>query len=55
MFRRGWTTKTSGGWPVGHGLGLALVGQTVRRRGGEVRVGHDTGAVFTVRLPLDNP
>ncbi|GAA1851203.1 sensor histidine kinase [Actinomadura bangladeshensis] len=55
MFRRGWTTKTSGGWPVGHGLGLALVGQTVRRRGGELRVGHDTGAVFTVRLPLDNP
>ncbi|TDC74764.1 sensor histidine kinase [Actinomadura sp. 7K507] len=54
MFRRGWTTKTSGG-PVGHGLGLALVGQAVRRHGGEVRVGHDDGAVFTVRLPLDAP
>ncbi|HLV75344.1 sensor histidine kinase regulating citrate/malate metabolism [Actinomadura hallensis] len=54
MFRRGWTTKTSGG-PVGHGIGLALVGQAVRRRGGEVRVGHDDGAVFTVRLPLDAP
>lgn len=54
MFRRGWTTKTSGG-PVGHGLGLALVGQAVRRHGGEVRVGHDDGAVFTVRLPLDPP
>lgn len=51
MFRRGWTTKTSGG-PVGHGLGLALVGQAVRRHGGDVRVGHDAGAVFTVRLPL---
>ncbi|MEU8119656.1 sensor histidine kinase [Spirillospora sp. NPDC049024] len=54
MFRRGWTTKTSGG-PVGHGLGLALVGQAVRRNGGDIRVraaapGH--GAVFTVRLPL---
>ncbi|NKZ06643.1 sensor histidine kinase [Actinomadura latina] len=54
MFRRGWTTKTSGGWPVGHGLGLALVGQAVRRHGGEVRVGHDDGAVFTVRIPLDH-
>ncbi|TDC58813.1 GHKL domain-containing protein, partial [Actinomadura sp. GC306] len=51
MFRRGWTTKTSGG-PVGHGIGLALVGQAVRRHGGEVRVSHDEGAVFTVRLPL---
>ena len=54
MFRRGWTTKTSGG-PVGHGLGLALVGQAVRRNGGEVRVSRDDGAVFTVRLPLDAP
>lgn len=52
MFRRGWTTKTSGG-PVGHGLGLALVGQAVRRHGGDVRVGRaEAGAVFTVRLPL---
>ncbi|MES9608611.1 ATP-binding protein [Actinomadura sp. NPDC000929] len=54
MFRRGWTTKTSGG-AVGHGLGLALVGQAVRRNGGEVRVGAagpGHGAVFTVRLPL---
>ncbi|XRQ05024.1 ATP-binding protein [Actinomadura welshii] len=54
MFRRGWTTKTSRG-PVGHGLGLALVGQAVRRHGGDVRVSHDDGAVFTVRLPLDAP
>jgi sensor histidine kinase regulating citrate/malate metabolism len=52
MFRRGWTTKTSGG-PVGHGLGLALVGQAVRRHRGDVHVGHDGGAIFTVRLPLD--
>nr|WP_244994355.1 sensor histidine kinase [Actinomadura coerulea] len=54
MFRRGWTTKTSGG-AVGHGLGLALVGQAVRRNGGDVRVsaaGPGRGAVFTVRLPL---
>jgi two-component system, CitB family, sensor kinase len=52
MFRRGWTTKTSGG-PVGHGLGLALAGQAVRRHGGTVTVGAaaDSGALFTVRLP----
>ncbi|MEO3829266.1 ATP-binding protein [Actinomadura sp. B10D3] len=54
MFRRGWTTKSSTG-PVGHGLGLALVGQAVRRHGGEVTVGagRESGAVFTVRLPRD--
>ncbi|MFD0688350.1 sensor histidine kinase [Actinomadura fibrosa] len=54
MFRRGWTTKSSGG-PVGHGLGLALVGQAVRRNRGRIAVGRpdggDGGAVFTVRLP----
>ncbi|WP_242903915.1 sensor histidine kinase [Actinomadura terrae] len=66
LFRRGWTTKTSGG-PAGHGIGLALVGQAVRRNGGDITVGADPGAtgggagsgeaaggaVFTVRLPLD--
>jgi sensor histidine kinase regulating citrate/malate metabolism len=52
MFRRGWTTKSSGG-PVGHGLGLALVGRAVRRHAGTVEVAGDDGAVFTVRLPLE--
>ncbi|WP_396287747.1 ATP-binding protein [Amycolatopsis sp. PS_44_ISF1] len=47
MFRRGWSTKAD----EGHGLGLALVGQAVRRYGGSVEVGRDGGAVFTVRLP----
>ncbi|WP_084743289.1 ATP-binding protein [Amycolatopsis australiensis] len=47
VFRRGWSTKAGDG----HGLGLALVGQAVRRYGGTVDVGRDTGAVFTVRLP----
>ncbi|WP_326836743.1 sensor histidine kinase [Amycolatopsis rhabdoformis] len=47
MFRRGWSTKAT----EGHGLGLALVAQAVRRYGGAVEVGRDTGAVFTVRLP----
>lgn len=50
IFRRGWSTKGADG-PVGHGLGLALVGQAVRRHGGAIEVGRDVGAVFTVRLP----
>jgi two-component system, CitB family, sensor kinase len=53
IFRRGWST-TSGGGDTGRGLGLALVGQTVRRLGGTVTVANaaDSGAVFTVRIPL---
>lgn len=47
IFRRGWTTKGSG-----RGLGLAMVAQAVRRLRGTIEVGHDGGAVFTVRLPL---
>jgi two-component system CitB family sensor kinase len=50
VFRRGWSTKPSDG-EVGHGLGLALVGQAVRRYGGGIDVTHEAGAVFTVRLP----
>lgn len=46
LFRRGWSTKSDD-----RGLGLALVGQCVRRHGGTVDVGGDEGAVFTVRLP----
>ena len=48
-FRRGWTTK--GG---SRGLGLALVGQIVRRYGGRYAVepAPGGGAVFTVRLPV---
>ncbi|MDP9870091.1 sensor histidine kinase regulating citrate/malate metabolism [Streptosporangium brasiliense] len=46
-FRRGWTTKGDG-----RGLGLAMVGQAVRRLGGAIDVGGGPGAVFTVRLPL---
>ncbi|OLR94606.1 ATP-binding protein [Actinokineospora bangkokensis] len=51
-FRRGWSTKAGAD---GRGLGLALVGQAVRRAGGTVDVGRDGGAVFTVRLPLRRP
>ncbi|NUP61127.1 MAG: PAS domain-containing protein [Nonomuraea sp.] len=43
-FAKGWTTKGDG-----HGLGLALVGQAVRRLGGTIDV---AGSVFTVRLPV---
>jgi sensor histidine kinase regulating citrate/malate metabolism len=51
VFQRGWSTKPADS-PVGHGLGLALVGQAVRRYGGTIDVGRDVGAVFTVRLPM---
>ncbi|HEY8721046.1 sensor histidine kinase [Pengzhenrongella sp.] len=55
-FTRGWSTKPDRGL-VGHGLGLALVGQAAHRHSGTVEVGRDgageyPGAVFTVRLPL---
>jgi sensor histidine kinase regulating citrate/malate metabolism len=47
IFTRGWTTKGDG-----RGLGLAMVGQSVRRLRGTIETGRDGGAVFTVRLPL---
>lgn len=65
-FTRGWSTKP-GNRLVGHGLGLALVGQAAHRNHGTVevsRVGDPVpgdlatpasvfgGAVFTVRLPM---
>ncbi|MTE21087.1 GHKL domain-containing protein [Streptomyces sp. TRM43335] len=58
VFRRGWTTKDAdargGDRGRGHGLGLALVRQTVRRYGGTVELSGapEGGARFTVRLPL---
>lgn len=52
IFGRGWSTKPGG--PTGRGLGLALVGQAVRRYGGSVEVGDDDGAVFTVRMPISS-
>jgi two-component system, CitB family, sensor kinase len=45
VFDRGWSTKSAG-----RGLGLALVGQAVRRNHGTIDVSPD--AVFTVRLPV---
>jgi two-component system CitB family sensor kinase len=52
-FQRGFSTKAAG--PAGRGLGLALVGQSVRRLGGTVAVVNDPGAVVTVRLPVARP
>ncbi|KAA9157192.1 sensor histidine kinase [Amycolatopsis acidicola] len=49
VFRRGWSTKPQDG----HGLGLALVDQAVRRYHGTIEVANDGGAVFTVRLPRE--
>lgn len=51
VFERGWTTKR-GEAGIGRGLGLALVGQTVRRHRGRVQVGVSElgGALFTVRI-----
>jgi two-component system CitB family sensor kinase len=46
-YTRGWSTKAPG-----RGLGLGLIRQVTRRYGGEIEVGGDHGAVFTVRLPL---
>jgi len=50
LFEEGFTTKEPGSQPM-RGLGLALVQQVVRRRGGSIEVATDGGAVFTVRLP----
>jgi signal transduction histidine kinase len=36
----------------GTGLGLAIVKQYITAHGGEIKVGNDTGAVFTISLPL---
>lgn len=50
VFEEGFTTKEPGDQPM-RGLGLALVQQVVRRRGGEISITAEGGAVFAVRLP----
>jgi sensor histidine kinase regulating citrate/malate metabolism len=52
VFRQGVSTKEA---PSGdrRGIGLALVRMICRKRGGEVTVSHDNGAVFVATLPLD--
>jgi two-component system, CitB family, sensor kinase len=50
IFRDGFTTKAARG-AGRRGLGLALVSQTARKRGGTVEVTTGEGAIFTVFLP----
>ena len=50
LFVRGWTTKDSEPGSS-RGIGLALVRMVCTKRGGEVNVSNDDGAVFTVDLP----
>lgn len=58
VFQRGYSTKSTG--DTGRGIGLALVGQSVRRLGGTVTVSNapypdapgDRGATFTVVIPI---
>jgi two-component system CitB family sensor kinase len=50
IFRDGFTTKIATG-AGRRGLGLALVSQAARKRGGTVQVESEGGAVFTVFLP----
>ena len=52
IFSEGYTTKVAAPG-ARRGLGLALVRQVAARRGGEVNVANQGGAVFTVRLPLE--
>ena len=53
MFRRGYSTKAA---DQGHlGLGLALARLVCTRRGGEIAVHNEAGAVFTVRIPVSVP
>jgi sensor histidine kinase regulating citrate/malate metabolism len=54
-FQRGWSTKEADPGSLGRGLGLALVGQAVRRHGGTVTCRPGPGAVFCVSLPLPVP
>ncbi|WP_179519435.1 sensor histidine kinase [Nocardioides perillae] len=57
VFVQGWSTKAqagaadAGGADAGRGFGLALTRLVCRRRGGEVAVRNDGGAVFTATLP----
>ncbi|MGH3494282.1 MAG: sensor histidine kinase, partial [Sciscionella sp.] len=55
IFRNGYTTKVAQDSRRRRGIGLALVSQEVRRRGGRVSVENIDGAVFTVAIPLPVP
>ena len=52
IFRDGYTTKVARQGGRRRGLGLALVSQEVRRRGGRISVENVDGALFTVTIPI---
>ena len=52
IFRDGYTTKVARHGGRRRGLGLALVSQEVRRRGGAITVENVDGALFTITIPL---
>jgi two-component system CitB family sensor kinase len=52
IFRDGFTTKVARDGNRRRGIGLALVSQEVRRRGGTISVRNVDGALFTVAVPL---
>ena len=54
IFRRGYSTKTSDG-AGGRGFGLPLTRLVCLRRGGDVEVHNDGGAVFTATLRKADP
>lgn len=51
VFRQGYSTKASQA-DGGRGFGLALTRLVCRRRGGDVELRNDDGAVFTATLPV---
>ncbi|MFI7062747.1 ATP-binding protein [Kribbella sp. NPDC050124] len=53
VFAHGYSTKNSE--PGDHGIGLALVRVICRKRGGDVTVHNDAGAVFVATLPMLAP
>jgi sensor histidine kinase regulating citrate/malate metabolism len=52
VFTQGYSTKVDAAGD-GRGFGLALTRLVCRRRGGDVRVHNDGGAVFTATLPVE--
>ena len=52
IFRDGYTTKVARQGGRRRGLGLALVSQEVRRRGGRITIDNVDGALFSVSIPL---
>ncbi|MGW1344131.1 ATP-binding protein [Kribbella sp. NPDC002412] len=53
VFAHGYSTKNSASGE--HGIGLALVRVICRKRGGDVTVHNDAGAVFVATLPMLAP